>query len=333
LSDPAKLQGSAARAATDCREWVEPEAFDAEALDDTDLVVDALLGTGLDRPVAGRYAEAIEAVNAASAAVVAVDIPSGISGDTGAVMGTAIRAHLTVTFIGLKRGLLTGAAPAHTGRLIFDDLAVPPAVYDAVTPSAHRVTATDARDALAPRPRDAHKGAYGHVLVVGGDRGMGGAARLAGEAAARVGAGLTSVGTRQEHLAAVLAGRPECMVVPVEANADLEEPLQRATVAALGPGLGQGDWGRARFEHLRGWSGPMVMDADGSPRTARDHAASGGGRAPARLGYSDRAGRSLRRRGGAAGALRRRRGSQGRWHAHNRRHPYLAQRYRQPGHG
>jgi NAD(P)H-hydrate epimerase len=78
------------------------------------------------------------------------------------------------------------------------------------------------------------------------------------------------VGTRQEHLAAVLAGRPECMVVPVEANADLEEPLQRATVAALGPGLGQGDWGRARFEHLRGWSGPMVMDADALNLLAAD---------------------------------------------------------------
>ncbi len=262
LSDPAKLKGSAAQAASDCRPLRDPEAFDAGMLDEADVVVDALLGTGLDRAVQGSYADAIAAVNTAQVGVFAVDIPSGISGDSGAVMGVAVRAQLTATFIGLKRGLLTGAGPAHTGRLVFDDLAVPAPVYRGVAASAQRIRSQEVAAGLRPRPRDAHKGTHGHVLIVGGDRGMGGAARLAGEAAARSGAGLVSVATRGEHVPAILAARPELMVNAVESDEQLAAPRARASVLGLGPGLGQGDWGRARFEALRDWSGPVVVDAD-----------------------------------------------------------------------
>jgi len=262
LSDPARLKGSAARAASDCSHELTIESFAVDALYDADVVVDALLGTGLDRDVTGQYADAIEALQTAAAPVLAVDIPSGVSGDTGAVMGCAVRAQVTITFIGLKRGLFTGAAPGHTGRLVFRDLAVPNDAYARVAPAAYRITGEHVAAELSPRSRASHKGAYGRVLVVGGDLGMGGAARLAGEAAARGGAGLVTIGTRAEHVPAILAARPELMVRPVASDGDLSDAWGRATVLALGPGLGTHDWGRARFGRLQQTAKPAVYDAD-----------------------------------------------------------------------
>src|SRR5699024_2312580 len=116
---------------------------------------------------------------------------------------------------------------------------------------------------LPPRPRDSHKGSYGHVLVIGGERGTGGAVRLAGEAALRAGAGLTSVATRAEHVPALLAARPELMVHAVASPDGLESALQRADVLLLGPGLGQGEWGRGLWACCMRATMPLVLDADG----------------------------------------------------------------------
>ncbi len=118
-------------------------------------------------------------------------------------------------------------------------------------PSARRIDWPRFATLLPPRPRSAHRGRFGHVLVVGGDLGMAGAARLAGEAALRSGAGLVSVATRPEHLAAILAGRPELMVHGLASAAEVRPLLERATVVALGPGLGRGQWGRALLEEVR----------------------------------------------------------------------------------
>jgi len=115
---------------------------------------------------------------------------------------------------------------------------------------------------LSPRPRDAHKGLFGHVLVVGGDYGMGGAVRMAGEAALRVGAGLVSVATRLEHVAGIIAGRPELMCHGVKSPKDLQKLLQRATVIALGPGLGQSMWSKKLFAALVKAKQPKILDAD-----------------------------------------------------------------------
>jgi NAD(P)H-hydrate epimerase len=231
-------------------------------LPSADVIVDALFGTGLDRPVSGQAAEVIAAINRAGVPVVAVDLPSGIHADTGAVLGDAVRASATMTFIGVKQGLLTGAAVDHVGHLCFDDLSVPAAVYDAVPPSATRLARADLLPLLPRRARGGHKGSYGHVLIVGGEHGYLGAARMAAEAAARTGAGLVSVATRREHAAAIATACPVLMCHATESAADLDDLLQRATVVATGPGLGQGEWGRAMLARVLDGRQPLVVDAD-----------------------------------------------------------------------
>jgi len=228
----------------------------------TDLIVDALLGTGLQRPVVGRWAEVIRAANAHAAPCIAVDVPSGLHADTGEVLGEAIRATATVSFIGLKAGLFTADGPDHAGQICFNDLGVPAAVYANELPLARRLAWAVADNPLRPRRRNAHKGQFGHVLVVGGNQGMGGAPRLAAEAALRTGAGLVSLATRAEHVAPVLAARPEIMVQAVDQPAQLETLLGRASVVAIGPGLGQDAWARGLWGLVRESERPLVVDAD-----------------------------------------------------------------------
>ena len=244
------------------------------------VVVDALFGTGLSRPAAGAAASAIDAMNAAQAPVLAVDVPSGLDPDTGSVRGRAVRASLTVTFIAPKRGLLTGAGPDHAGRVECDPLGVPPALQGRVPTAVERLDydALPEHPCLGPRPRGAHKGDHGHVLVVGGERGFAGAVRLAAEAAARVGAGLVSVATRAAHAASVSAARPEIMSRGVEDEAAFAALAERATVVAVGPGLGQGSWGERTFASALGCAPRLlVVDADGL-----NHLAAAGRSAPRR---------------------------------------------------
>lgn len=263
LVEPGKLKGDAARAAQDyAAAGGTSAAFDGTLPDDDGVVVDALLGTGLDRPVGGRFAEAVAAINASGRPVVAVDVPSGLNADTGALMGSAVRAQMTVTFVGMKCGLLTGRGPEFCGTILYDSLGVPQEAFAGLDAKARRITVGEARTALAPRPRDAHKGMSGHVLVIGGGIGMPGAVRMAGEAALRVGAGLVTVATRGEHVAAVVANRPELMCVGVSGPEDLTALLERATVVAVGPGLGQSEWAVSLLGAVLGTGLPLVLDAD-----------------------------------------------------------------------
>lgn len=232
------------------------------ALANADLVVDALLGTGLAQRVRPETAAVIEAINAAGRPVLALDIPSGLSADTGAAQGAAIRADATVTFLCVKQGLLTGSGPEHTGRLWFDDLGVDPDVYEEIVPSGWRPAPSELARWLPRRRRTGHKGRYGHVLIIGGDHGYGGAAIMAAQAAARAGAGLVSVATRLEHVAPLLARQPEVMVHAVESTTELAPLMQRATVVVVGPGLGQGKWGRVLLQAALASPQPLVVDAD-----------------------------------------------------------------------
>jgi hydroxyethylthiazole kinase-like uncharacterized protein yjeF len=226
-----------------------------------DVLVDALFGIGLNRALDGEIAEAIEAVNAAGRPVVAVDVPSGLHADTGAVLGTAVRANLTVSFIGRKIGSYVGSGLEHCGELRLHELGVPDEAYWTSTPVAHLLDTSDVRTALPPRPRAAHKGDHGHVLVIGGAPGMGGAARLAGEAALRAGAGLVTVACHPQSVAA-LASRPELMTLAAGSSAELTSVLARATVIALGPGLAQSEWSTSMFEAALAAGKPLVVDAD-----------------------------------------------------------------------
>ena len=170
-----------------------------------------MLGTGLGGDVRGAYVDAIDAINASGAPVLAVDIPSGLCSDTGRVLGTAVRADLTVTFIGLKRGLFYPAGGGlHRCSAVFRS----GGAAGGLRTGAQRLQSSGAgipAGEPAARPATAHKGLYGTVLVVGGDHGMAGAAAMAAEAALRCGAGLVRVATRPEHVAALVARTPEVM--------------------------------------------------------------------------------------------------------------------------
>ena len=263
LVEPTHLSGDARHA------WEEAEAagvsminYDGQRIDGHELIVDALLGTGLKGPVEGVWAEAITAINEAPCPVIAADIPSGLSADSGCVQACAVQADITVTFIGLKRGLFTADGPDHCGRLVFSDLNVPAEVYGHLAPAAQRIDYTSLSSLLAPRRFASNKGDYGHVLVVGGDLGMSGAARMAAEGAARVGAGLVSVATRAAHASMISSTRPELMCHGIEEAEALMPLLHRASVVAIGPGLGQGEWGRAMLACILESHLPLVLDAD-----------------------------------------------------------------------
>src|SRR5690606_4987373 len=148
--------------------------------------------------------------------VLSVDIPSGLDGDTGRVLGVAVKAGITITFIGLKRGLLTGSGPALCGDLFFAGLDVPAEIHQQISAHTERLGGATLMQSLPARARNAHKGDFGHVMIIGGDTGFGGAAIIAAEAAARAGAGLVSLATRPEHLAPALSRCPEVMVCGVD---------------------------------------------------------------------------------------------------------------------
>lgn len=221
-----------------------------------DLYVDALFGIGLNRAPEGLAAQWIEALNAQPTPVLALDLPSGLLADSGAAPGVVVRADATLSFVAWKRGLFTGRARALCGELSLATLGID--VAAAPVPDAWQL-----RPAPLPRrARDAHKGCHGHVLVVGGDAGFAGAARLAGEAALRSGAGLVSVATRAAHAAAIAAQRPELMVHGVEADPAFDALAARASVLAVGPGLGRSEWAQTLWARALQTDKPLLLDAD-----------------------------------------------------------------------
>lgn len=271
LAEQAQLTGDAAQAFQDmARAGVECIGFDPAGFDEADVIVDALLGTGLVRDVTGRYRDAVTAMNEARSPVLAVDIPSGLDADNGCIHGVAVQADVTITLIGLKPGLLTGEGPAYSGVVVFDSLQVPAAVYAQRPAAARRVDYESEQSLLQPRPATLHKGDCGHVLVIGGDIGMAGAPRMAAEAAARVGAGLVSIATTPDHAAALAASRPELMAHGITSAAQLAALIDRADVVAVGPGLGQRTWGSQLLAAVLDCDRPLIVDADALNLLASD---------------------------------------------------------------
>jgi NAD(P)H-hydrate epimerase len=233
------------------------------ALSGATLVIDALFGTGLDRPLDGRHAAAVQRINAA-APVVALDLPSGVDADSGALLGAAVRAEMTITFAAHKRGLhhFPGAALAGVVRCVSIGV---PAPFDA---PAGLIEASDVAGWIAPRAADAHKGQGGHVLVIAGAPGRTGAALLCGLGALRSGAGLCTLAARGEAQAALDAKVVELMTarlpMPAEDAFELALELARGKQAAvIGPGLGLDAEGRALSRQLAlALPLPAVLDAD-----------------------------------------------------------------------
>ncbi|EMK5831299.1 bifunctional ADP-dependent NAD(P)H-hydrate dehydratase/NAD(P)H-hydrate epimerase [Citrobacter sedlakii] len=225
-----------------------------------DLIVDALLGTGLTQAPREPIATLIAQANAHPAPVLAVDIPSGLLAQTGATPGAVIDADRTVTFIALKPGLLTGKARDVVGELHFNALGLEEWLAGQASP-IRRVDASLLAQWLAPRRPTSHKGDHGRLAIVGGDHGTAGAIRMAGEAALRTGAGLVRVLTRRENIAPLLTARPELMVYELTSQT-LDESLEWADVVVIGPGLGQAEWGKKALQKVENFRKPMLWDAD-----------------------------------------------------------------------
>ena len=259
LIDPEKLQGDARQA---YQQWHESAVFsvnDVALIEEADVVVDALLGTGLAREVEGSWLNWIDAINYSDKAVISVDVPSGLDALTGSIKGAAIKADVTVTFIALKMGLFTASGKACCGEVVFDSLDVPDAVYENEVPFAELLIENYK---LPKRSHDSHKGLHGHALVIGGNDGMPGAVILAAKAALRSGAGMVTVVTRVEHVPAVAAACPEVMVY-VSVNGDLPDLcVEKISVVAIGPGLGRDAWAHRLLMQAIALNLPMVLDAD-----------------------------------------------------------------------
>lgn len=266
VADPHQLKGDALTA---YQQYVTAQGvvipFQAQRTISADVIIDALLGSGATRAVTGVYAEAINTINQSSALVLAVDLPSGLNADTGNVMGIAVKANVTVTFIALKQGLFTGQAADYCGKIVYAALSLSKAILATQIPAAKRVI----HQSLPHRLRCSHKGSYGHVLIVGGEHGYSGAARLAGEAALRMGAGLVSIATRSSHASLMNINRPELMCHGVENNVQLTHLLAKATVIAIGTGLGQSDWAEELLIAALAAQKPLIMDADALNLLAR----------------------------------------------------------------
>lgn len=270
LKEPASLVGAALDAANEamasgisCQPVDELEALDGRF----DLVVDGLLGTGLSGALKSDYLEVIERVNRSGLPCLAIDLPSGLNPDTGVVAEAAIIADWTLTFIGVKKGLLTGQAPDVVGELWFDDLDILPSCIERLPAPLENggVAGFHHQHAKAIVPRRKltdHKGRTGHVWVIGGNLGMAGAALMAAETAVRSGAGLVSVATRVEHSAMFVVRRPELMVRGMESTEGIEAHLDKASIAVVGPGLGLDHWSESLLVAVLARKLPILLDAD-----------------------------------------------------------------------
>jgi len=257
-----RLKGDAAAAAA---RWSGPvDAARPEQLAGCDIVVDALFGAGLDRPVEGLARTMIEAMNASGAPVVAVDLPSGINGTSGAVMGVAVKAARTVTFFRRKTGHLLLPGRLHCGDLTVADIGIPDSVLASIKPQTF-ANGPALWGARFPVPKaEAHKYARGHAVVVSGGASSTGAARLAARGALRAGAGLTTIASPREALAVNAAASLAVMVRPVDGAAELTAFLadKRHNAVVLGPGGGVGEGMRAQVLAALGSGAGVVLDAD-----------------------------------------------------------------------
>ena len=236
--------------------------FSPDLLAEGEVIVDALLGTGLKGTLRPEKEQVIKKINSAGRPVFALDVPSGLNSDTGVPLGATVRADATVTFVALKTGLFIGDGPEFAGTVFFDDLEVTAPQVRGFEPRLERIVESEILRALPRRRRSSNKGDFGRVLIVGSGTGMPGAARLAGEACLRVGAGLVTVAVAPENVASISAGRPELICLPLSHPEDLAEPIERANVIAIGPGLGRTDWARKALEAVLRSDKPLVVDAD-----------------------------------------------------------------------
>lgn len=260
IGDPKQLQGDALIA---YQQWIKlggKVVFDSGSLPLSSVIIDAVLGTGLQGDLRSSAQVAIQWMNKQSAPIISIDIPSGLIANTGYCYSNVVFAAHTVSFIGLKQGLLTGQARNYVGQLHLDDLGVGALFNDVIDSS---IEVLDPKKYMLPeRLPCSHKGEYGRGVLIGGDQGMGGAILLASEACLNIGCGLTSVLTHPDHIMPSLSRTPEIMVQDWFDLVKYQQRIDWSTVIAIGPGLGQSEFARQKFDELRALSLPKVVDAD-----------------------------------------------------------------------
>jgi len=272
LVDTALLKGDAKKAWQDWHSLGHQLAeCSVELFKQADVIVDALLGTGLQRAVEGHWADVIEMINKSGKAVLAVDIPSGICADTGRVVGRAVQASATITFMGVKKGLLTHRGVDYCGDLLFDDLGISQQILDRQPAQAKRLDWLALRNFIKPRKRNAHKYQHGHLLVLGGDEGMPGAVRLVAQGALRCGAGLVTVVSHSAHAEIVSGGCAEIMFRPSDDGHVPVELLDKASALVVGPGLSNSQWSQNMLRSALQCAAPKVVDAGALRLMGEEH--------------------------------------------------------------
>jgi len=284
LARIADLKGDASRA---CREFVDAggeviEVADEQALaaifaESVGVIVDAIFGTGLNAAVAGLPRRAIELINASNTPVAAVDIASGVNSDSGAIMGDAVKAALTVTFGLAKFGHMSYPGAGVRGDLEIADIGFAPAAVDEIAPRGRWLEPSDVRPLVRRRGANSHKGMFGHTMVIAGSRGKGGAPLLSARGALRMGAGLVTVAIPESVATIVAGGQAEIMTEPmpdsdghfdaVRTIAQLNELIEGKDAIAVGPGIGLSDDTKQLIafliERAASPERPLLIDADG----------------------------------------------------------------------
>lgn len=228
-----------------------------------DLIIDGVFGVGLNKSVTGLYAQCIAEMNAHDAPVIAIDVPSGLDATTGYPRGLAVQADQTLVMLAHKQGLYMGQAQAYVGDVHFHDLNISRTLLS----KHHRMLLTQAglRSLLPRRPVDIHKHACGHVLIIGGDQGMHGAAVLAGRAALRAGAGLVSLAVHPQSVTHGVGSTPELMCHGIAEVDTLGPLLEQADAVVVGPGMCSSDWAQEIVGRVLDRDIPMVVDAGALP--------------------------------------------------------------------
>lgn len=271
LGDPAHFSNDAQRAKNTWQKMQgKIETIEQANISAADIIVDALLGTGLSGSLRPEFKSLINKINRAGKTVLSVDIPSGLNADSGAINPVAIKAEATITFVGLKPGLFTGAAGDHCGQLYFSDLGISEQFTNLAVSDSSRVVYQDLTHLLKKRRRTSHKGQFGKTLIIGGNLGMPGAVRLAAESALRSGSGLVKVLTRFENQSAVISGRPELMLQTFSDHTVQQDLFgDWPSTLVIGPGLGLDDWAKGLFDRVISSKLNCVVDADALTLLAR----------------------------------------------------------------
>ena len=261
-ADPARLPPDAARAWVAWRESGGTTLANLPPSRRYSLVIDGLFGVGLQRDIGGEDAHWIEQANGLSCPKLALDVPSGLDSNSGRIHGCALRADHTLTFLGLKPGLLTADGPDCAGELHLDTLGIDPAALP--TTQGIALTQLESRHRLPPRPQNSHKGLFGHVGIIGGCSGMVGASLIAGRAALQLGAGSVTLGVLDDRVAVDYLD-PRLMFAVPETLANT-----RLDVLAIGPGLGQDARAHALLKAVLAVACPLLLDADALNLLASD---------------------------------------------------------------